>query len=298
MKIGVISDIHSNIIALRAVIEQLEALGCDEYLLLGDYISDTPYTRQTMDCLYEFMGTHTCRVLRGNREEYMLGQRRVRQEGITEQIWIRNSASGNLLFTYEQLTERDFAFFESLPITFRYEKDGYPAITCCHGSPVNTRELVQLYGENAKSWLETIDTDYMVCAHTHFPGELTWKGKHYFNAGCIGVAIGDNGYAQCMTLESSREAGKTVWKPTFLKVPYDNRQVVRDIVASGLLAAAPWFINSNIQILLTGVDHSAELAELAKELAEEAGSEAKWPLTEECFWEQAAKKLGVPDYRL
>ena len=55
MKIGIISDIHSNIYAFKACTEYMEKHKCDEYFFLGDYISDTPYTRETMDYLYEFM---------------------------------------------------------------------------------------------------------------------------------------------------------------------------------------------------------------------------------------------------
>ena len=55
MKIGVISDIHSNIIAFRACTRYLEEAGCEEYLFLGDYVSDTPYTRETLDYLYKFI---------------------------------------------------------------------------------------------------------------------------------------------------------------------------------------------------------------------------------------------------
>ena len=60
MKIGVISDIHSNIIAFNECVKYLEKEGCDEYLFLGDYVSDTPYARETLDYLYEFMNSHTC----------------------------------------------------------------------------------------------------------------------------------------------------------------------------------------------------------------------------------------------
>ena len=79
MKIGIISDIHSNIYAFKACTEYMEKHKCDEYFFLGDYISDTPYTRETMDYLYEFMENHTCYLLRGNREEYMLTQQEAAQ---------------------------------------------------------------------------------------------------------------------------------------------------------------------------------------------------------------------------
>ena len=131
MRLGIISDIHSNILAFKECVKKLEAERCDEYLFLGDFVSDTPYTRETMDYLYEFIDTHTCRLLRGNREEYMLSQRKVLREGPEDQKWIYNSASGNLLYSYELLTMKDLDFFESLPISFTYEKEGYPAIKCC-----------------------------------------------------------------------------------------------------------------------------------------------------------------------
>lgn len=298
MKIGIISDIHSNIVALKACIEYMEANACDEYLFLGDYVSDTPYTRETMDYLYAFMTKVPCQFLKGNREEYMLTQREVIANNREKERWLWNSASGNLLFAYEQLNERDFIFFQGLPITFQYKKANYPAITCCHGSPADTRELLLIDRDNTRTWLEHIDTEYMLGAHTHFPCEMHYKGKHYFNSGCVGVAIGDCGFAQCMILEDVLENGRIEWKPTFLKIPYDNKKVVEDIRRRGLLEQAPWFINSNIQILLTGTDHSAELVNSASNKAKEINPEAVWPRIEEKYFEEAARELGIPDYRL
>ena len=89
MKIGIISDIHSNIYAFKACTEYMEKHKCDEYFFLGDYISDTPYTRETMDYLYEFMENHTCYLLRGNREEYMLTQQVETYSTLTGSLWIK-----------------------------------------------------------------------------------------------------------------------------------------------------------------------------------------------------------------
>jgi len=297
MKIGVISDIHSNIYAFQAAVERLEGLGCEEYLLLGDYVSDTPYTRETMDCLYAFLEKHVCHILRGNREEYMLSQRQVLRENREDEKWLFNSASGNLLFAYEQLTESDLDFFDSLPRTFVYAKEGLPAITCAHGSPDNTRELLELYGENTREWMEKVPTKYLLCAHTHFPGKLEVKDKIYFNTGCVGISIHDAGFAQCMTLETKEVDGEVIWEPVFLKVPYDNEQVVRDMHSSGQLEKGKWFVNSNIQILLTGEDYAAQMVILAAKLAKEAGETTRWPHIKECYFEKAARELGIPDYR-
>ena len=104
MKVGVIADIHSNQTAFRACVDYMVNAGCEEFLLLGDFISDTAGARQTMELLYELMEQFPCHVLRGNREEYMIEQRKIREKEEEEKFWPANSASGNLLYTYRQLT--------------------------------------------------------------------------------------------------------------------------------------------------------------------------------------------------
>ena len=97
-----------------------------------------------------------------------------------------------------------------------------------------------------------------------------------------------------MIIEDVCTNGKIAWNPTFLKIPYDNKRVVQDIRIRGLLSKAPWFVNSNIQILLTGTDYSSQLVELANKLAKEAGEQ---DFEDEKYWREAAQRLGIPDYR-
>ena len=223
-----------------------------------------------------------------------LDQRRIATRGVEKGKWGWNSATGSLLFTYRQLNENDFSFFDSLPITYQYKKTDCPSVTICHGSPASSRERLLVEGENTKNWLRDINTDYLICAHTHLPGELEYQGKHYFNCGSVGIAIGACGYAQCMIMEDVCINGQIAWNPSFLKIPYDNKQVVQDMRVSGLLSKAPWFVNSNIQILLTGTDYSSQLVELASKLAREAGEQ---DFVDEKYWREAAQRLGIPDYR-
>ena len=126
---------------------------------------------------------------------------------------------------------------------------------------------------------------------------MTYKNKHYFNSGSVGISIDDAGYAQCMLLESGVENGTTIWKPQFLKVPYDNQKVAQDMITGGLLSIAPWFVNSNILTILTGIDCSAKMVELAEKLALEDNAQAKWPHIDEKYFEEAAVYYKIPDYR-
>jgi len=82
-----------------------------------------------------------------------------------------------------------------------------------------------------------------------------------------------------------------------LLVPYDNRKVARDCIESGLMDYAPWFINSNLQILLSGWDNSANMVELAKNIKLKETGACEWPYIEEEYFEKAAFTLGIPDYR-
>ena len=107
MKVGVIADIHSNQTAFRACVDYMVNAGCEGFLLLGDFISDTAGARQTMELLYELMEQFPCHVLRGNREEYMIEQRKIREKEEEEKFWPANSASGNQRNSYTLSYLRD-----------------------------------------------------------------------------------------------------------------------------------------------------------------------------------------------
>lgn len=144
MKVGVIADIHSNQTAFRACVDYMVNAGCEEFLLLGDFISDTAGARQTMELLYELMEQFPCHVLRGNREEYMIEQRKIREKEEEEKFWPANSASGNLLYTYRQLTERDLDFlraFRSRFVMKRKDIRRLPAVTVLRSIQENCASL-------------------------------------------------------------------------------------------------------------------------------------------------------------
>ena len=299
-QIGVIADIHSNYTAFKTAVEYMENRGITEFFLLGDFVSDTTDTRETMQFIYSLIERYDVHILRGNREEYFIGQRKVLRGEAEGPKWIYNSASGSLLYTYELLTDKDIDFFEALLITFKYEREGYPSITCCHGSPASDRELLQLGAENTKEWLRKIDTDYLLAAHTHMQGEFEHEGKRYFNTGASGIAIGAPGLVQCLILHGSdaSEPGGPSWRAEFLNLPYDVGYVVDAIYDKGLMEKGLWFISNNIYILKTGIDYTPELVTAARSLQEQAtGQPAQWPYIGEEYFTAAAGKLGIPDYR-
>ena len=298
-KVGVIADIHGNIEALEAVLSYMEEAGCDEYLLLGDYISDGASPRETMDRLYKLMDAYPCTALRGNREEYMLSQKRVREGREIGPVWIPGSGSGSLLYTYEKLNQRDFAFFDSLPITFLYESrvEGLPRIRCCHGSPDDARHLLQIGAQDTCDELERADADYLIAAHTHIQGSFSRNGKLYMNTGSLGLAIDAPGYAHAIILScNTGDEVKKRWEPEFLEIPYDVNKAISKMFTTGFYDMAPWFVNNNIHTLRTGIDVTPILVESAKKLKIEAEGADNWPDIAEMYYEKAAGELGMPNY--
>ena len=299
-QIGVISDIHSNYTAFKTVVEYMIKRGITEFFLLGDYVSDTTDAVETLQYMRELMDNYKVYVIRGNREDYLLDQRRVIRGELDAPRWLYNSACGNLLYTYELLTDEDLDFFESLPISFKYECEGYPAITCCHGSPVNSRELLLTDDGSAGKWLSRVDTDYILAAHTHLQGELEAEGKHYFNTGATGIAINAPGQAQCLILHGfdENEPEGPSWKAEFLNIPFDVDYVINALYEKGLMDKGKWFVANNVYILKTGNDYTVDFLQKAASLQEAAtGEPVNWPYIEEEYFTEAAKIMGIPDYR-
>ena len=299
-QIGVIADIHSNHTAFRTAVEYMEQRGVTEYFLLGDFVTDTTDTAETMQYIRELMDRYEVRLLRGNREDYIIQQRKALRGEMDAPEWLYNSASGNLKYAYDLLTDEDIDFFESLPITFTYECEGYPSIVCCHGSPESDRELMYVGGKNTRDWLQKIDADYLIAAHTHYQGEWQCEGKKYFNTGACGIAIATPGKAQCLILHGrdGSEPEGAGWDAEFLQLPYDVDYVVNALYDKGLMEKGKWFISNNIFTLRTGADYTPELVNTAMELQEkDTGKPVVWPYIEEEYFAQSAKIHGIPEYR-
>jgi putative phosphoesterase len=72
MKIGIIADIHANLIALESVLQKLE--GCDEILCAGDVVGYYPYFNEVIEIfreerIYSVIGNHDYAVLTGDHSQ-------------------------------------------------------------------------------------------------------------------------------------------------------------------------------------------------------------------------------------
>ncbi|MCM1252449.1 MAG: metallophosphoesterase [Clostridium sp.] len=284
MKLAVIGDIHSNYIALETCINHALDKDVEEFLFLGDYISDCPYPQKTMQIIYEMQKKYICYFIRGNREDYMLNHRKNPGEK-----WTYSSASGNLLYTYENLTEKDFDFFSRLDIKGIYQKDGYPAFRYCHGSLTSSSEPLRLDNENLESIMKNLDVDLLVSGHAHIQESITCGGKKLIRPGSVGIPWYHGGKTQYMILHGTSGG----WEEEFFQLEYDVDMIKKDFETSGLDKKAPYWAKLNKYTLDTGKDYTTPCLKLAFKLCEEAEGSVKWPDIPEKYWKEAAAAFGV-----
>ncbi len=284
MDIAVLGDIHGNHAALQAVIDYCMGKGITNYILLGDYIGDCPGTRKTMDLIYVLKQYFTCYIVRGNREESMLGYKKT-----DNKFWSKGSGSGALLYTYEQLSDKDFNLFESLPIYNIWNPKGVPGFEYCHGSPSNVSE--QLYAEkrNTKRLLNKQKTNILFHGHTHIQESYTYREKKALNPGALGLARNNRQFAEFAVIHST----STGWEDELLQVKYDRHEILKEFSSSGLMEYAPAWAAVTMHTIRTGVDLSEAVLLKAMRLCEEERGVAPWPNIPEQYWAEALKDFYI-----
>jgi predicted phosphodiesterase len=105
MKIGIISDIHSNLEALTTALDWLESKDVDQIICLGDVVG---YGADPNPC---------CELLREKVEVTLLGNHDAAAIGNMDISWYIPEARDAIHWTRKQLTARNFQWLYSLPYT-------------------------------------------------------------------------------------------------------------------------------------------------------------------------------------
>lgn len=282
MKLAVIGDIHSNHTALETCVAHALERNVDEFLFLGDYISDCPYPQRTMKIIYEMERKYRCTFIRGNREDYMLDHRKNPQER-----WTYSSASGNLLYTYENLTNRDLDFYESMDIQGIYEKKEYPPFRYCHGSLTRSNELLTPENDHLKEIIEALDVDLIISGHTHIQESVIFGNKRLIHPGSVGLPWYYDGKTQYMILHGTEHG----WEEEFFQLSYDVDAVKEEFRTSGIMNKALHWSKLNLHALDTGNDYTTPCLLLAMKLCRESEGEVNWPDIPEKYWEEAFRQF-------
>ncbi len=170
IKRAIISDIHGNLEALTAVLQDIESQGVEEICCLGDVIGYGPNPRECIEACRDFKFT-----LLGNHDNGALFD----PEGFS------SGAEKAIFWTRQQLEDMSFPgaqerwdFLAQLPRTVREDK-----VMFVHGSPRSPlNEYVfpeDIYNQRKIERIFGFIQFYCFQGHTHVPGIFTDNCRFY-----------------------------------------------------------------------------------------------------------------------
>lgn len=227
-RIAVISDIHGNVPALEAVLEDLEGAEVDEVLVGGDLVGRGPQGTEVVRRVVEL----GWRTIRGNHEEYLLEFRR----GDVPSTWLHAEEWAAARWMASELGAEEARWIEALP--FSLTSEAAPGLRLVHGTPRSTREGIGPWLSDRRlgeHWAE-VEEPVLVCAHTHRPLLREVRGGLVVNVGSVGLPFNGDRRAQYAVLEAPSEEPGAGWRVELRPVAYDHERIFRIYEETGFLA--------------------------------------------------------------
>ncbi len=226
MRVAIFSDVHSNLPALEAVLDDIRRQGVDRTYCLGDLVGYAPFPNEVIDLLRRegiptVMGNYDDGV-GFDREECGCAYRDPEE---------RRLGDISFAWTKARVTPENKAFLRGLHREIRFEADG-KRFLLVHGSPRRINEY--LFEDRPLSSFQRIaeaaKADVIVYGHTHRPYTKTVDGVLFVNVGSAGKPK-DGDPRACYALI---EVGEGRVEVTFRRVPYDVARVASAIRQSEL----------------------------------------------------------------
>ena len=204
MKIAALYDVHGNLPALEAVLDDLRAAEVDRVVIGGDVVPG-PMPSESLALLLDL--DLPVEFVRGNGERIVLAQRA--GEPIDE---IPEPHRNGIRWNAAQLGSEQAATIATWPLTTSLRVGGLGEVFFCHATPRDDNELFTRTTDQAR--LEPVfgelEADLVVCGHTHMPFDRTICGVRVVNAGSVGMPFGEPG-ADWLLLGEGIEPQRTTY---------------------------------------------------------------------------------------
>ncbi|WP_440876764.1 metallophosphoesterase family protein [Thalassotalea sp. PLHSN55] len=221
MKFALLSDIHSNVFALEAVIQDAQHNGVDHMINLGDILYGPIAPKETYDLLMQ----HEMITISGNQDRQ-----------IVEATETEMALNPTMKFIVDDLGPKPIAWLQALPFDMQFNDDVY----LCHGTPQS--DLIYLL-ENVEfgyarlradneiiSLLNGQTTNLICCGHTHTPRTVKLStGQTIVNPGSVGLQAYTDNLPVVHSMENFNtmasysivELNRGSWQIKHINVPYD-----------------------------------------------------------------------------
>lgn len=187
MQVAAIYDIHGNLPALEAVLQEIRQAKVDCLVVGGDVVPG-PMPRETITCLLEV--DIPVRFIYGNCEVAVLEQMAGRDPAA-----VPEQHRPIVRWTAEQLHPEYESLLAGWPKTLRVEIPGLGGVLFCHATPRNENEcFTRLTPEDRLlPVFEEANVPVVVCGHTHMQFDRMIGRTQVVNAGSVGMPFGEPG---------------------------------------------------------------------------------------------------------
>ncbi len=227
MKIAVISDIHSNLVALRTALSHIKLQQVDRIICLGDAVGYGPRPNECVELLRR--NSYIC--LMGNHDHAVLG--------LTDTRYFNSYAREAVEWTRSVLTPENLDYLRNLPFFFS-END----FLFVHSTPLHPEDWEYIFSENqARDYIKQMKQRICFVGHSHVPMVFPEHERSYYreesilefreqkyivNVGSVGQPR-DHDPRLCYVLFDT-ESG---WLK-FVRLKYDYEETAREILEKGL----------------------------------------------------------------
>ncbi len=215
MKMGIITAVHSNVIALETIIKKFNKEKCDKIICCGDLIGIGPYPEQTLQLI---MSLPNLICVRGNHDHYQF-------RGIPDKI--TESEKQHHLWTKSLLSKASKEYLKELPQKLDFAVNGF-SISVLHYSidSENQYRFVNNPTENdLQKMFSEVNGEIICYGHDHKRLVCQSDKKWYVNVGSCGCPECEKNIARggILTLD------KGIVDLKFIDEVYDVDTVINEI---------------------------------------------------------------------
>ncbi len=224
-RLAVLSDIHANLPALEAVVEDFSKFDVDHVIVAGDVINFGPFNHQVVERVVE----NNWAVIRGNGELFLLDYATPR----APQEWNNAVEYPIPPWLNRQLDTESKNIIAAWPDSLTLRFSDAPTLRIVHGTPQSPWSSLHhtLTDEEITELLNEVDDNTLIAGHTHLPLDRKSDKWHLMNPGAVGVPLDGLFTASYMILEGNEQG----WSPAFRRVAFDYEPIFREFERLGFV---------------------------------------------------------------
>lgn len=223
---AVISDVHGNLPALKAVVEDAENWGVDLMIANGDIINNGPSSKECLDFIASREKKYPWIKIKGNHEDYVLATQMQKFGDLSE---FHQKFYKSAYWTAERMKKSDMQNINSWQSFFEFHYFG-KKIHITHASP-HSREDGYVPRMTDEQMIDKLNypCDIFITSHTHVAFTRQTEQCLFLNSGSVGRPFGDDlnpSYIQVELKDENIEC-------KVARVFYDRHQYQQDAENSG-----------------------------------------------------------------